>query len=176
MSPFAIHDPYVEPKELGSVENDDECQLDSDLSDADAQELADVYKQLDPRAVPRDLAPATLHLQGVNWDKWSAYCKFIHKKPLELLKRHDAKLFMLYFVWYQKKYERARSLYTFEHLWKSLRQLYYDKIKHKIPKAVGKQITNYLHRYFCEKYQLSQGMRQKYEVGHNTLLKILHYH
>ena len=45
-----------------------------------------------------------------------------------------------------------------------------------MPDDVGKQVTDYLHGEFCEKYSLIRGMKPTYTVGHNTLLGMLHYH
>ena len=51
----------------------DDFEIDPDLSDEDAQELLQEFKNLDPQAVSRELADATLDLQRAHWDKWSRY-------------------------------------------------------------------------------------------------------
>ena len=83
---------------------------------------------------------------------------------------------MIYMNWYQKNHTRAKRLNTYESLWKFLRQLYYDKTQSKVPEIVGKQVTDYIHGDFCTKFSLIRGIKQKFCVGHNTLLGMLHYH
>ena len=63
----------METKTTADFKNvdDNTFELDSDLSDTDAQDLLNEFKALDPNAVGRDLANATLALQEHTWQKWS---------------------------------------------------------------------------------------------------------
>ena len=64
MPEYEIHDPYQYPTPAVSqtlvAKNDFE--IDSDLSDEDAQKLLQEFKSLDPQSVSREFADATLDL------------------------------------------------------------------------------------------------------------------
>lgn len=47
-----------------------------------------------------------------------------------------------YLIWYHKTHPRAQSLNTYESVWKTLRQLYYEVFHKVAADAVGKEITN----------------------------------
>lgn len=47
-----------------------------------------------------------------------------------------------YLVWYHKTHPRARRLNTYESVWKTLRQLYYDICHKAMVDDVGKEIIN----------------------------------
>lgn len=98
-----------------------------------------------------------------------------------------------YLIWYHKGHPRAQRLNTYETVWKTLRQLYYDVCHKPVANDVGKEITNvsdfesclpsspsdltqYLHGQFCNERGLIRGMKQKHVVGHNGVHGALYYH
>ena len=48
----------------------------------------------------------------------------------------------VYLIWYHKGHPRAQRLNTYETVWKTLRQLYYDVCHKPVANDVGKEITN----------------------------------
>lgn len=54
-----------------------------------------------------------------------------------------------YLIWYYKTHPYAQRLNTYESVWKTLRQLYYDRYHKVVADDVSKEITNIRHfRYF----------------------------
>ena len=47
-----------------------------------------------------------------------------------------------YLIWYYKPHPRARRLNTYESVWKTLRQLYYDICHKVVADDGGEEITN----------------------------------
>ncbi len=70
------------------------------------------------------------------------YCDFVRKDHLKLLKSCSVMPFKGYLIWYHKTHPRAQRLNTYETVWKTLRQLYYDVSYTVVADDVGKEITN----------------------------------
>ena len=71
MPKFSIHDPYVPQEGVETPNEQSDFEIDSDVSDEEAQELLKELKTLEPSTVQRDLADATLYLQRIAWERWS---------------------------------------------------------------------------------------------------------
>lgn len=161
MPAFSIQDPYPERLiEAEDPNSDSEFEVDSDISDADAQEFLKQLEAIDFATPPRGLADATLYLLEITWKRWSDYCRlFKHPDPQKVLRKADNRFFCGYLLWYQKRHKQAKRLNIYESLWKCLRQLYYEKEKRQMPDDIGKRVIDYLHGEFCEKFSLIRGMK-----------------
>ncbi|KAI4191879.1 MAG: hypothetical protein LQ350_008723, partial [Teloschistes chrysophthalmus] len=160
MCAFAFHNAYPKAGDVSMDEGDGEqtdFDIDSDASDADLLELKQELNKLGPGKTRRDLADATIAAQEITLQRWKRFFKG-------------------YLIWYHKTHPRARRLNTYESVWKSLRQLYYDTCYKVVAHDVGKEIINFLHGQFCSDRGLVKGMRHKPVVGHNGLHGALYYH
>ncbi len=73
---------------------------------------------------------------------YSRYCHHVRcSEPTKLLKKCDSSAFIGFLIWYAKNHPRARRLNSYESLWKSLRQLYYDEAQKVMDESVGKLVT-----------------------------------
>lgn len=91
--------------------------------------------------------------------RWKWYCDFVRKVHLNLLKSCSIMSFKGYLIWYHKTHPRAQRLHTYESVWKTLCQLYYE-VFHKVAvDDVGKEIANHLHGQSCGERGLIKGMR-----------------
>lgn len=144
--------------------------IDSDASDADLLELKQELNKLGPERAQRDLADATVAAQEMTLQRWKRYvstsalsqpyfvistaeadsvssssvryCDFVRKDHMKLLRSCSIMSFKGYLIWYYKTHPRARRLNTYESVWKTLRQLYYDICHKVVADDVGKKITN----------------------------------
>lgn len=66
----------------------------------------------------------------------------MRKDHVKLLKSCSVMSFKGYLIWYHKTHPRAQRLNTYESVWKTLRQLYYDMCHKVVVDDVGKEITN----------------------------------
>ncbi|KAL9576434.1 MAG: hypothetical protein Q9203_007748, partial [Teloschistes exilis] len=159
MCAFAFHNAYPKAGDVSMDDGDGEqtdFDIDSDASDADLLELKQELNKFGPGKTRRDLADATIAAQEITLQRWKRFFKG-------------------YLIWYHKTHPRARRLNTYESVWKSLRQLYYDTCYKVVAHDVGKEITNFLHGQFCSDRGLVKGMRHKPVVGHNGLHGALYY-
>lgn len=44
----------------------------------------------------------------------------------------------------------------------------------QMPEDVGHAINKFIHKLFAEKHNLPRGWKEKYTVGHHTLIRMLH--
>lgn len=170
MGAFAFHNAYPEADDLSVDESDSEqadFDIDSDASDADLRELKQELNKLGPEKAQRDLVDATVAAQEMTLQRWkrcaltsalsqlqfvmlaadsvcfsSRYCEFVRKDHLKLLKSCSIMSFKGHLIWYHKTHPRARRLNTYESVWKTLRQLYFDICYKVVADNVGKEITN----------------------------------
>jgi hypothetical protein len=56
-----------------------------------------------------------------------------------------------YLIWYYKTHPRAKRLNTYETVWKTLRQLYYDGCYKVVADDMGKEITNVSRLQCCRR-------------------------
>ena len=75
MTGFETLNPYPEPMSAPDREtkDDSDFSVDSDISDADLQELRKKIKRADPAKVQRDLADVTRALLEATMKKWTLY-------------------------------------------------------------------------------------------------------
>ncbi|KAL9577662.1 MAG: hypothetical protein Q9203_007379, partial [Teloschistes exilis] len=154
MCAFAFRDAYPEAGDVSVDEGDSEqadFDIDSDASDADLLGLKQELNKLSPEKAQRDLADSNIAAQEMTLQRWKRSCSIMSFKG--------------YLIWYYKTHPRARRLNTYESLWKTSRQLYYDTCHKVVADDVGKEITNVL-----------KGMRDKPVVGYNGLHGALYYH
>lgn len=112
----------------------------------------------------------------MTWKSWSKYSQSISRsESFKVLKKASCRIFIGYFLWYRRSYERAKRLNIYESIWKWIRQLYYDKFRVEMPDAIGKPVTDYLYITFCDTFSLIRGMKQTFTVGHYTLHGMFHY-
>ncbi|MCJ1473138.1 hypothetical protein MMC13_001789 [Lambiella insularis] len=180
MGTFAFQNAYPDPDD-GSANNSDneevgDFEIDSDASDAELLELKQELSRLKPEKAKRDLADATVAAQEMTLQRWKRFSEFVRKDPLKLLKSCSVSAFKGYLIWYHNTHPRAKRLNTYESVWKTLRQLYYDTCRKVVEKDIGVEITNYLHGQFCNERGLVRGMKAKHVIGHNGLHGALYYH
>ncbi|MCJ1417087.1 hypothetical protein MMC32_003426 [Xylographa parallela] len=80
MAPFQMKSLYtnLDNDSVDNFEAESDFEIDSDISDADLQELRRELRQLEPEKVQRELADANLALQKANMATWIRCCS----KPL----------------------------------------------------------------------------------------------
>ena len=74
MPAFSIQSPYtnqLEPENvLSDSESESDFEIDSNISDADAQELLKELKAVNLATAQRELTDVTLHIQETTWKRW----------------------------------------------------------------------------------------------------------
>ena len=100
LNPY-IQDPVPAAQKIDDSESEDEFDIDSNVLDAEAQELLKELKALDLTTPARGLANATLSLLETTQKRWSNYCYVMRQPhPEKFFRKADGRIFAGYFFWY----------------------------------------------------------------------------